>query len=83
VNFYLRSDVCVGCVIKYRESKRIDFPAYEVEIIAKGLSYPWSWAFLPDGNLLVTQRAGQIGMLSAGSVSDPISGLPKNIYVKG
>jgi hypothetical protein len=37
---------------------------------------------LPDGNLLVTQRAGQIGMLSAGSVSDPISGLPKNIYVK-
>lgn len=37
---------------------------------------------LPDDNLLVRLRTGQIGMLSAGSVSDPISGLPKNIYVK-
>jgi glucose/arabinose dehydrogenase len=50
---------------------------------AKELSYPWSLAFLPDDNLLVRLRTGQIGMLSAGSVSDPISGLPKNIYVKG
>ena len=40
------------------KAKELTFPAYEVETIAKGLSYPWSLAFLPDGNLLVTQRTG-------------------------
>jgi glucose/arabinose dehydrogenase len=59
------------------------FPKYEIETIAEGLSFPWSLAFLPDGNLLVTERTGQIGIVSVGGVFEPLSGLPENIYVKG
>ncbi|MEO1219911.1 MAG: PQQ-dependent sugar dehydrogenase [Pseudomonadota bacterium] len=33
---------------------------YEVETIAEGLDHPWSLAFLPDGNMLVTQRTGAL-----------------------
>ncbi len=65
------------------KAEELAFPAYEIETIAQGLSFPWSLAFLPDGNLLVTERTGQVRIVSAGSVSEPLGGLPKNIYAKG
>lgn len=47
------------------------------------LDHPWSLAFLPDGSMLVTERAGRLRRLSAdGAVlSTPISGLPAGIFI--
>lgn len=56
---------------------------YEIETIAQGLNFPWSLAFLPNGDLLVTERTGQIRVVSQGKLSKPLSGLPKNVYAKG
>lgn len=51
--------------------------------ITDGLENPWGLAFLPDGRMLVTERAGKIRYVSAdGKKSPPISGLPK-ILVRG
>ena len=33
---------------------------YEIQTIADGLDHPWSIAFLPDGDMLVTQRTGAL-----------------------
>jgi len=46
---------------------RVDAAAinYSIETVADGLDHPWSIAFLPDGNMLVTQRTGKLLHVSA------------------
>lgn len=39
---------------------------YRVEIVASGLDHPWSLAFLPDGRMLVTERAGRLRLIEPG-----------------
>jgi len=49
----------------------------EAREIARGLNHPWAIAFLPDGRLLVSERAGRLRVITrAGRLSAPIAGLP-------
>jgi glucose/arabinose dehydrogenase len=52
--------------------------AFDVVVVAKGLSKPWSVEPLPGGDLLVTEKPGHLRILSAsGAVGPPIAGLPE------
>jgi glucose/arabinose dehydrogenase len=45
--------------------------------VARGLERPWSLAFLPDGDLLVTERAGRLRLIRQGVLDpQPIAGVP-------
>ncbi|MDM3872279.1 PQQ-dependent sugar dehydrogenase [Porticoccus sp. W117] len=56
---------------------------YQVETVAEELNYPWSIAFLPGGDMLVTERGGQLRMIRDGRLlSQSISGVPK-AHVQG
>jgi aldose sugar dehydrogenase len=46
-------------------------------VVAKGLEQPWSFAFLGDGAMLVTERPGRVRLVRNGHlVSSPIAGVP-------
>jgi len=46
--------------------------------VVTGLSHPWSLAFLPDGNILVTERAGRLRIVRDGKLDPtPIPGTPQ------
>ena len=57
--------------------------SYAVTELVAGLEHPWGLAFLPGGDMLVTERPGRLRRISAaGQISAPITGLPK-IFVDG
>ena len=48
-----------------------------VVILAEDLDQPWSMAFLPGGDVLVTERSGQLRLISHGKLRrTPIGGVP-------
>jgi aldose sugar dehydrogenase len=47
-----------------------------VSVVTKGLSHPWSIAFLPDGDMLLTERAGTLRLVHDGKLDPaPIPGI--------
>lgn len=53
-----------------------------VTALVKNLSNPWGMAFLPDGRLLITERAGRLRIYSQGKLSPAVSGTPE-VYARG
>src|SRR5688572_21612846 len=46
--------------------------------VADGLANPWSLAWLPNGELLVTERAGRLRIVRSGVLDpEPIAGVPE------
>jgi glucose/arabinose dehydrogenase len=61
--------------------KKITEADLKVDTVASGLKMPWATAFLPTGELLVTERGGKLRLVKNG-VLDPkeISGVPEVFY---
>ena len=50
----------------------------KVSVVTKGLSHPWSLAFLPDGSILITERAGRLRIVRNGVLDPaPVAGTPQ------
>jgi aldose sugar dehydrogenase len=52
--------------------------SFRVVKVVEGLEHPWSVAFLPDGRMLVTERAGRLRVVKDGKLeARPVQGLPQ------
>jgi aldose sugar dehydrogenase len=60
-----------------------DQATFRVVEVAGGLEHPWAMAFLPDGDLLITERPGRLRILREGVLDPtPIEGVPE-VYASG
>jgi len=54
---------------------------YRLVTVAEGLVQPWSMAFLPGGDLLVTERPGRLRIVRGGKLlPTPVTGVPEVVY---
>ncbi len=52
-----------------------------VSAVTRALEFPWSLAFLPDGTMLVTERAGRLRVIRSGVLEpQPVSGAPVSYW---
>src|SRR5712671_7644152 len=57
-----------------------------VVVVTKALAFPWSMAFLPGGDILVTEREGRLRLIHNGALDPkPIAGGPvaRNLGISG
>ena len=63
----------VPVVFDTAEGQRI-----RVTVVTTGLSHPWGFTFLPDGDLLITERGGTLRRVRDGVLDPtPVAGLPE------
>lgn len=77
----LSSLLLIGLTIGACSQAKTPQPAsleLRTEVISNALSHPWGMAFLPDGRILVSERGGDLRVISAeGKLHpEPIEGLP-------
>ncbi|WP_370259558.1 PQQ-dependent sugar dehydrogenase [Idiomarina sp.] len=48
-----------------------------LETISEGLNHPWGIAFLPSGDMLVTERSGTLNIITQDGNKTPIQGTPE------
>ena len=60
-----------------------DIAEVRLVVVARDLSHPWSLAFLPDGDILVTERQGRLRIIRGGVLDpEPISGVPEDVLAR-
>ncbi len=68
-------DPDIDNLVEVYESARHSF---RVVTVAEELDHPWSLAWLPSGEMLVTERPGRLRIIRHGKLDpDPVEGLPR------
>jgi glucose/arabinose dehydrogenase len=58
--------------------------AFAVQTVAEGFAGAMSFAFLPDGRMIVGERPGRIKIVAKdGKPSEPLEGMPSNLWAHG
>jgi glucose/arabinose dehydrogenase len=79
----LTGAVVVGTSSARESSDSGSLSSYRVVTVAEGLVNPWAVAFLPGGDMLVTERPGRLRIVRDGALlPDPVPGVPE-VHARG
>ena len=78
----------LACGAAAQDKPQADRPPDSVETSAGRLSieklaqleFPWAMTVLPDGRILITEKAGRLRMWERGRLSEPLAGLPEVVH---
>lgn len=56
---------------------------YEAELYVEGIDVPWGMAWLPNGDMLVTERSGSLFLIRDGEIVTTIGNLPDDLEADG
>ncbi|MDE2389913.1 MAG: PQQ-dependent sugar dehydrogenase, partial [Betaproteobacteria bacterium] len=69
--------IALGFVVSLSAQAQRLQTGFDVHLVAEGLQFPWGMAFMPDGNMLVTEKVGRLRIITPdGKVSESIKGVP-------
>lgn len=79
------SDYILQMKNKNEVPEPVKFPAvvhskyqdFRIDTVASGLDVPWGLAFLPDGDLLISERSGQLFRFGNGKLKAIVKGVPE------
>ena len=72
-----------GSLAAAQEVYRSAYHDFRAVTVADGLDVPWSITWLPDGDMLVTERPGRLRIVRDGTLlPDPVAGVPE-VFARG
>src|SRR5688500_17576537 len=81
--FVLLGFTCTGCANALPTGglemafETQDKAKFRVETVASGLQVPWGFAWLPNGDMLVTERPGRVRIIEKGKLRiEPVFTVP-------
>ena len=80
----LVSAILIACTAT-GETEQVPPPdmEYSYEFVTGGIDKPWGMAWLPNGDMLITERAGKLFIFREGLIEVPSETLPQDIYANG
>jgi aldose sugar dehydrogenase len=79
----LTASVCTRAATQTPATFVSEKHSFRVVTVAEGLDHPWGLAFLPNGDMLVTERPGRLRSIRNGTLEpEPIAGVPE-VWARG
>jgi len=76
------ADAAASAAFDQASSRAETEPAIKVETLARGLAFPWSMAFAPNGDILIIEKAGGLRVFRNGALlPGAVDGLPGDVMV--
>jgi len=84
-SFFMFSDTSLRATGPTAVSDYRELPARDVQVdaVVGGLDAPWAFDWLPNGDMIITERFGAVRIVRDGEVlTDPVSGVP-DVFAAG